>query len=53
MSTSTARTAHTRDQGSLGRRVRTALGTRGEHSNPVRPHADVHRIFRLQPPPFV
>ena len=34
-------------------RVRSALGTRGQRSHPARPHADVHRIFRLQPPPFV
>ena len=47
-----------RDQRSLpgarvAGRVRSALGTRGQRSHPVRPQADVHRIFRLQPPPFV
>jgi hypothetical protein len=53
MTTSTERGQRTASDSGLTGRVRSALGTRGQRSHPARPQADAHRLFRLQPPPFV
>lgn len=53
MTTSTERGQHSSNESRLTGRVRTAAGTRGERSHPARPQADMHRLLRLQPPPFV
>jgi hypothetical protein len=43
----------TSGQGAVTGRVRSVLGTRGQRSHPARPQPEPHRLFRLQPPPFV
>jgi hypothetical protein len=53
MTTSTERGQRTSSESRVSGRVRSALWTRGQRSHPARPQTDAHRLFRLQPPPFV
>ena len=53
MTTSTERGQRTSSESRVSDRVRSTFGTRGQRSHPARPQADAHRLFRLQPPPFV